>query len=146
MRRKRIFLWIISIAYIFFIFSNSLADGETSGDLSAAVTEIVLHYLDRAGFAVSFDVFHHFIRKSAHFIEYLILGAMIVWSEYECPLSRRHWHVILLLMVLVPSCDETIQHFTPERYGAVTDVILDMSGYLAGAANMHLRLRKKDDA
>ncbi len=128
--KKYIFLWILTLLYTLFIWSNSLAQGEESGNLSLQITNDLLPIVEKTGFTIDFDLFHHYVRKLAHFSEYFLLAFLVYTSSrYAKPASR---FTPLLFWILVPCIDESIQHFVPDRYGAISDVILDMSGYLTG--------------
>ena len=75
----------------------------------------------------------HFVRKLAHFCEYLLEGFLLmlcmrVYSRH--PL--RHITVPMLGGVLTALTDETIQLYSPGRSSQVTDVWLDSGGVLAG--------------
>ncbi|HCK87301.1 MAG TPA: VanZ family protein [Erysipelotrichaceae bacterium] len=133
MKRKEIILWAAVSLYICWIFSNSLADGDTSGQMSGNITGMIMDLLKAVHINISFDTLHHLIRKGAHFCEYLVLGCLVVYAQKHAPLHRNSLIVILLFMIAVPCCDESIQHFVPERYGAFSDVLLDMCGYITGS-------------
>ncbi len=80
----------------------------------------------------NYDWLHYLVRKSAHFIEYAVLGALLC----ACYLSYtnkwgKFWLPTLGIMV-VPAIDETIQRFIPERFGNFGDVMLDFGGGVFG--------------
>ncbi len=128
-KKKYWLLWGITFLYIGFIWSNSLAQGSDSGDLSQKVTTILLSFVEKTGFTIQFDLFHHYVRKLAHFSEYFLLAFWVYLSNHKAKVSIP---MPLLAWVLVPAIDETIQHFVPDRFGALSDVLLDMCGYLTG--------------
>lgn len=117
-------IWIIPVLFSLFIFSNSLQQGTSSGNLSAEIARFLMKFLP---VHVSFDSFHHFVRKAAHFSEYFVL-ALTVCLSYHISKEKRNLPVFLFWF-LVPSLDESIQHFVPGRYGCIQDVLLDMCGY-----------------
>lgn len=129
MKNKK-YVWIIVFLYILFIFSNSLQIGETSSAISGGLTQFLLSILHSFGWNIPFDTFHHFIRKLAHFSEYAGLGILVVYALRTAPLLTNLKLNYALFWILLPSMDETIQHFVPNRYGCIKDVLIDMSGFL----------------
>jgi VanZ family protein len=85
------------------------------------------------------ELVHHTIRKSAHAVEYAVLGVLIwrlVHSSAALASHRPAWHYrfTLMLAALYAASDETHQIFVPGRQPAVTDVLLDTCGAALGLA------------
>lgn len=137
---KKKWIWILVILYILFIFSNSLQNGNSSGNLSAEITRTVMQFIQNKGILIPFDLLHHFIRKLAHFSEYWILGVLTVTALHHGPLLKNHFLNFMIFLILPPSMDEGIQHFVPGRYGCFSDVCIDMSGFLCGALFLYIIL------
>ena len=73
------------------------------------------------------------VRKAAHFIEYLILGALL--SETLRHRLRAHLPSAALALgigILFALSDEFHQTFVPGRVGHLQDVMIDSSGALTG--------------
>jgi len=83
---KKHWLWIVTILWICFIFGNSLMNAELSGNTSGNLSRILFDLLMKAGITITFDAFHHFIRKLAHFTEYFILAVLVCLSLKYQPL------------------------------------------------------------
>lgn len=130
---KNKWIWILIFLYIGFIWSNSLQPGTDSGSLSKNITQMILDVLSYINVSFDFDAFHHFIRKLAHFSEYAILGNLVILALHREPLLKNIQLNYVLFLILPASIDESIQHFIPGRYGAITDVLIDMSGFLFGS-------------
>ena len=119
---------------IWFIFSNSMAVAQVSSASSGRVLTLLQAALRRLGHpALAQRLTMHFVRKLAHFCEYLLEGFLLmlcmrVYSRH--PL--RHITVPMLGGVLTALTDETIQLYSPGRSSQVTDVWLDSVGVLAG--------------
>ena len=119
---------------IWFIFSNSMAVAQVSSASSGRVLQLMQVALRRLGHpALAQRLTMHFVRKLAHFCEYLLEGFLLmlcmrVYSRH--PL--RHITVPMLGGVLTALTDETIQLYSPGRSSQVTDVWLDSVGVLAG--------------
>jgi VanZ family protein len=78
-----------------------------------------------------FDMVHAMLRKTAHFVEYAILGALthraflLTWPRRGQALRLLG---SLLLVLACASLDETRQAFVPQRTGSGWDVALDFCG------------------
>lgn len=128
-----LFLLIFSTVFCtLFIWSNSFADGESSGALSRMVTEFLCDIFGEVP-ADDFDDTHYFIRKAAHFTEFAVLG--VLYTLIKNKLDNKSVSSLLFFPI---SCtlftavtDEFIQSFTG-RGSSVRDVMLDFSGALTG--------------
>lgn len=123
------YIWIFVFLYIAFIFSNSLQIGDTSSALSGGITKLIYTYI-QAYVPITFDTFHYFIRKLAHFSEYAFLGLLVTYASLSSPILQNKKLNIFLFCIGVPCIDETLQLFVPGRNGAILDVLIDMSGFL----------------
>ena len=143
MQNERLSPWVIVGRVVFtlalagciwFIFSNSMAVAQVSSASSGRVLQLMQAALRRLGHpALAQRLTMHFVRKLAHFCEYLLEGFLLmlcmrVYSRH--PL--RHITVPMLGGVLTALTDETIQLYSPGRSSQVTDVWLDSVGVLAG--------------
>ena len=114
-------LWMIVIAI------------ESTSYLSSANTSRFLYPLLHFLFAIEyarFEVLHHYLRKTGHFVGYFILSFLLfrAWRFTLPQISRwaMRWATIAFFMsVLVASLDEWHQSFVPSRTGTIQDVILD---------------------
>jgi len=107
----------------------------STGTASMARTSIIirplLEFLFPSAPSETLDIYHGYIRKSAHFFEYGVLG---LWAAraYSASLKlwlRKYWYVFAFLTVLtVATIDETNQSFNPARTGTPRDVLLDCTG------------------
>ena len=80
-----------------------------------------------------FEVFHHILRKTGHFLGYGILGylwfrAFIGTLQRWTPLACAA--LAIAFTFVVASLDEWHQSFLPDRTGQFKDVVLDVSGAL----------------
>ena len=124
--------WVIVFLYILWIFSNSLMNGNISSDTSGSLTRQILAILADFGVVLSYDAFHHFIRKLAHFLEYSLLGFLTTLSIFRKSLFSSEKMTWIFICILTPLLDETLQLFVPGRTGALTDSLLDMCGCVFG--------------
>ncbi len=74
-----------------------------------------------------------FVRKTAHFLEYTILGILTVFAMRQSRFGKgRLYGVSLLWCVLYAISDETHQYFVPGRACKAVDMVLDSAGALFG--------------
>lgn len=122
--RKRIWT-IVYIAFIIFIFSNSMQVATESARRSLGV----LHYLQKLfGNGWLTD---HIVRKAAHFSEFALLGILGVQCVRQY--TGRYMLPALFIGLLTALTDETIQLFVEGRSGQVSDVWIDFAGCCFGA-------------
>lgn len=129
----RILFPLAALGVVCFIWGNSLAPAEASGNLSGQVTAVINQQLQRI--SPRLWVTEHLVRKSAHFTEHGVLGALL-WAGLAA-WARRPWPYLgwaLFAGLAVPVTDEFLQQFSPGRSAAVADVALDFLGLLAGMA------------
>lgn len=129
----RKYLWsVIWVLYVGFIFHNSMTPAVESSTQSGFVLECVQKLLQSLG-AEDIYVTEHLIRKTAHVLEYALMGLLLfqMVGQYGV-VGRERWLVHGLLGFLVPFMDETIQLFTTGRSGQISDVWLDCGGVLIG--------------
>ncbi len=140
-RKKWIFL-IVYLIYISLIFANSLDPADVSSIKSGAV----LQFLNHLFFADRAILTEHIVRKLAHFAEYAGAG-ILGWLAFSQWIQGRGQRMIDTCFsgLLIAFCDETIQLFVSGRSGQVSDMWIDVSGYLLGTVCMFgvLQLIKK---
>lgn len=141
--KKYIFVAICSalvILWIAFIWSNSMQTGEASGEVSSEVTDRINEVAEPV---LGEPIPEKTVRKSAHFLEYMLLGvlasvdAVVIAQVF----SRRGAAFVSLSMLLsvvlaffVAATDEfAIQASTDGRGPSWRDVGIDCSGALTGA-------------
>lgn len=133
MQKKYIQLvpWLLVVLMILFIFSNSLVPATGSKELSSGFTMTIYTLLEQFQLSIDFELLHHLIRKSAHFLEYALLGTFICWANSIKPLLPNKVFP-LFCFLLIPLIDETIQLFVPGRSSEFGDMLIDASGMFVG--------------
>lgn len=119
--------WLPVILMITFIFSQSMLNGTSSSGLSMSLTSIISNLFS----FIEIDDLNFIIRKMAHFTEYAILGILVIYANHKAQILSDKYMFIIILLILIPSLDETIQYFTEGRSAQISDVLLDMSGMLS---------------
>lgn len=122
--KKRI-LFIVICAVTLAIWGMSLQPATVSTHQSEVLAAPLAQQVTAPGNWL--DFFTRLIRKSAHFLEFALLG--MLWGGYSrLKKLRLPWLYGLVVAVI----DETIQYFVPGRCPGGWDVVLDCAGYLFG--------------
>lgn len=120
----RTVLTVLTVLMIIFIFSNSSFNADISSKHSTSVLEIVNNLFDE--FEINIDFTETFVRKSAHFVEYFVLGVLLSFNIYVFLLKPCVKLLFVPLIGLAVSCvDETIQLFSSGRSCQISDILLD---------------------
>lgn len=123
---------VLVVLWTLFIWSRSLFAGPESSAQSNFVVALIKPLFIGVGIT-DVSLISFIVRKTAHFTEYTILGILLALT---CPDVEDCHHKIvwqaILWGVAVPSIDETVQLFVPERSGQVSDVLLDCAGVAFG--------------
>lgn len=130
----RVLFSIAFAASIVFIYWNSAQNGEVSGNMSKDVLLLSKAALRKGGFvAVSQLLTEHMIRKLAHFLEYVLFGALgLSCIRWYFGSIKRHIGSLLFFAQTVALTDETSQMISAGRAAQVTDVWIDFSGAIFG--------------
>lgn len=129
------YLPLIAMMVIIFLFSAMPGPESTSASdlvvkpILKAVEEVSKHPVE---IAVA-ELVTVLTRKTAHFVEYAILGMLALNAVYKK--DRKYlslWAFSQLIASLYAISDELHQMFIDERSAAVLDVCIDSSGALLG--------------
>ena len=115
---------LFAILVMVFIFIQSALPGDLSGRESNLIVQFLAERFSLDPLAVSFAV-----RKTGHFLEYLILGCSLV------PVMRNHRMGSVLAWVIgsvYAVTDEIHQLFVPGRSCEIRDMCIDSCGVLVG--------------
>lgn len=118
---------VLTLAWIFVIFSFSLQNGSISSLQSGVITKYIHSLLSNININLELKLLSLIIRKLAHFTEFFILGCLVRKSSLD--LNRKD---LLLYIFLIPILDEFIQSFIPDRVMSVIDMGIDSLGILSG--------------
>lgn len=135
-RGRALLLGAIVLLIAAFIWNNSLQDAGASARRSFLFDQMAAGLLNFLGDGVSWQQLDHLVRKTAHFIEFCLLGAFLRLF-FSC-VREASWTALrltlapLLLAAAAASIDEFIQRFEPGRTSQFQDVLLDSAGALAG--------------
>lgn len=133
-RFLQIALPILTVLWIFFIFSNSMENANTSEKKSGSVTTVIVQTIKKVTKKdVSPVRTESVIRKIAHFTEFGIFAALLtlsVWLNHST--AGVDIFAILFCGLFAAVTDEFLQTFSKGRSGNVRDVLIDFAGVLTG--------------
>ncbi|HWW98519.1 MAG TPA: VanZ family protein [Edaphobacter sp.] len=126
-----IYVWgpvVLAIAVICIESTEMMGADHTSGPLRAVYQFFFGHVPGRR-----WEIIHHYIRKSGHFIGYGLVG--LAWLRawwFSIPQSKFLPDSLLAMAgtALVAAADEYHQSFLPNRTSSPWDVLLDCTGAL----------------
>jgi VanZ family protein len=123
--------WFPLILWMAVIFSASTRLGAPAN--TSYFFRPLMHWLFPAMSEEKIERIHYIVRKTAHFVEYALLGVLAWRAIHFDPAfgsfsPRRQYWFALLLCMLYASTDEFHQSFVPTRQPAVHDVLLDTCG------------------
>ena len=132
----RILLTAACLAFLAWIFSNSLQSGTESYSQSSKVMKMVQSiaafvapdsYIATAT-GEDYERIHGVVRTLAHFSEFALLGVLV--GCCYCSYTNKKLFIFLpfAFLVCVPLVDEFLQTLTEGRAAEIADVLVDMSG------------------
>lgn len=134
---NKMFFWATVVFWMVIIFLFSHQSAGTSSGLSLGITERVAVL---AGKVIPFseldlEDLHHYIRKTAHFLVYMLLG-VLSYNAVRISKIPGYPRIVfaLLICVLFAISDEMHQLFVPGRSGEVRDIFIDSIGAGVGIA------------
>ncbi len=132
-----ILLWSLVAGLMGFIFSMSAQpatqSSETSGNTLRAILNVVypgFKKLDEARQLEIIEQNQYFIRKTAHFSAYTLLGILVSLAMAQH--IRRFSLISFIIATLYAISDEIHQLYVPGRSGQISDVLLDSAGVALG--------------
>jgi len=108
------------------------------------VIRTVLNYLFPWASQRTLDITHLFLRKFAHFVEYFVLGMLLLRAAGEGADGRIRlkWVAFaVVIVVLYAAGDELHQSFVASRRASVSDVCIDAAGGIFAQFTMIYRSR-----
>lgn len=122
MKKKNIIFLVLFIIFTFYIFSNSLMPATESAKQGGRIIGFLSKFFDHNTATL-------IVRKSAHFMEFFIQGAIFSGLIFET--FKKNYIYLLFSGLMTAVIDEFIQNFSPGRGSMVSDCLIDFSGTLA---------------
>lgn len=148
MNKKELISWLAVVFWLVVIFLFSAQPAYKSADLSKGLAEIIVKIVKKISpnTTINLGVLNHYLRKTAHFFLYLVLGILVMNVLRVVGVRKeKRFVVALLVCVLSATIDEFHQLFVPGRGGQIKDVVLDSIGALVGISIYWLRQNKKSN-
>lgn len=141
MKARKILFYIfasIAIAINVLIIVESCIGGEGSAAQSISVSESIANAIESMFPNANIDhaAFHSAIRKIVgHFLLFGLSGIFtcLTFMMNDFLMNKFKWKNILFIAsigLLIAVVSELIQYFTPGRYGALLDILIDYAGYI----------------
>jgi VanZ family protein len=113
--------FVVLLSWLYFIFSFSSEQATVSSSHSNAIVEFL------SGKSVhSESVWTHYIRKSAHFVMYFVLGAIVMLNiKLNARLSTKLAILAWFFCFMYAISDEFHQLYVVGRSGQLKDVAID---------------------
>lgn len=124
MQKNKISLLLV-ILWMIFIFVMSSFDATSSSNQSNFIVDIITSIIN----IKDTGLLSLIIRKLAHFIEYFILGILVInfITRYDKKII-----IAILLCIIYATSDEIHQIFVPGRSCQITDIMIDSLGSIMG--------------
>ncbi|MFA9399455.1 MAG: VanZ family protein, partial [Clostridiaceae bacterium] len=140
--KKRIFKWILVIAFmvLIFMFSNEVAVE------SDEKSKFVINILNMLGIDLNSafgNLADFLVRKAAHFTEYFLLFLLLYNALAEDFSVKAAINLAILFVFLYACTDEYHQLFIEGRSGKFRDVLIDTSGGFLCYIIIALKNKKK---
>ena len=130
-KNKKRISWLLLIAWMLIIFIMS----HQPADISTSQSDSVLKLFNKIGIELNSEpgqIGSFIVRKSAHFLEYMILF-LLAYNVSRNYITNRKSKLLLIGFVFLYACtDEFHQYFIPGRSMAFRDVLIDTSGGVIG--------------
>ena len=136
----RALLTALCVALLAFIFGNSAMPADESAAQSDFITDLVQKILKvfapnswaANATGADYERLHSIIRTLAHFSEFALLGALLVFTFRSYTRNGYAFVVCVCLIILIPILDETLQAFTSGRVADLADLYVDTLGGVIG--------------
>jgi len=130
---RKIFSRVLVVLWMGLIFYMSHTPATESNGMSMGITEGIVDVVEKVvpGVDIELGEFNHFVRKSAHFFSYLVLGVLVTNGLKRSEI-KGYFGLAVVICVLYAVIDEIHQIYVPGRSGQITDVVLDSAGALVG--------------
>lgn len=124
MSKNKISLLLV-ILWMIFIFVMSSFDATSSSNQSNFIVDIITSIIN----IKDIELLSLIIRKLAHFIEYFILGILVInfITRYDKKII-----IAILLCIIYATSDEIHQIFVPGRSCQIIDIMIDSLGSIMG--------------
>lgn len=144
--RGRIIRYAPLILWTAVIFTASSTAGANNN--TSRIIRPLLEWLFADASPATIDIYHGYIRKLAHFIEYAVLAffaSRAFWFSSQSVLQKFWFVWAFFFAALIALADEYNQSFNSARTGSIYDVLIDISGALFAVAVLYIiKIRREN--
>jgi VanZ family protein len=147
LKRKTILMGLLCVVWLVVIFYNGTRQGEVSQRSSKEIVKVISKFINISPIAaerasIKFINANFYVRKNAHFFQYLVLSILICSIVRQLKLCKSsEIFLVLFLLLLFPVADEFIQKYIPGRSSSILDIIIDFSGGVLGMLVFKIAVR-----
>src|SRR5690625_1919586 len=124
---------VLMLGWMVVIFYLSHQPASVSSQLSGKFVQLFIKVMSFLPIDIELHTVHFFIRKSAHFTAYFILGLLVMHAiKHGYGLRLQTMIISFLITIIYAISDEFHQTFIPGRSGEVRDILIDSIGSLTG--------------
>lgn len=129
-------LWVLVIIWCIVILSFSSEPAKDSKAKSGKILKTIEPAVKKVEGTFELDIInnkklHKYIRKSAHILNYSILGGLLFLAFKQSNFSKNLW-VVYISGTAFSCIDEYFQTFIPGRSGELGDIFIDNIGVILG--------------
>ncbi len=143
---RKIIWWVLIIIWCSFIFYQSGKPAVESSKSSMYIVSCMNSILGSVIGPGNFEVTETPIRKTAHVMEYLVLGMLLFNGFIRDGQIRRTFGFSAGTGILYAITDEVHQHFVPGRAMRAFDVLIDTIGVFLGIMLVYGIYKRKNKA
>ena len=120
---------LLVLLWMVIIFIMSSFDATESANQSSFIVNIINDILK----IENVQLLSFIIRKLAHYMEYLILGVLMInmFSEFDIKINTKYI-IAIIICIIYASSDEIHQIFIAGRCFAIRDILIDSMGAISG--------------
>lgn len=120
---------LLVLLWMVIIFIMSSFDATESANQSSFIVNIINDILK----IENVQLLSFIIRKLAHYMEYLILGVLMInmFSEFDIKINTKYI-IAIIICIIYASSDEIHQIFVAGRCFAIRDILIDSMGAISG--------------
>jgi VanZ family protein len=133
MNKKIVLYGVFILISMAFIWHNSLQLGIQSRNETNVILNFITPLIDSIGFHFKTYQLYQPLRKSAHILEFAVLGGILTQFGKQIQAIRPHKLLFVLCVGIgIAAFDEFLQTYVPGRRAQFSDVVIDSVGILAG--------------
>ena len=144
--KSKIFWWTLIVLWCGLIFYMSSKNAAESSNQSLLLAGLFNRWLKQLFGPHAFSLSEHAVRKTAHFLEYLVLGYLLFMGFLDRSKLCRGICFVFAAGLIFSASDEIHQLFIPGRTMRPTDILIDMAGITLAVIMMHHRIKQQKPA